>query len=1265
MKPPIETLKALCPEVEAKFIRDHLLRLDDEYFERFDVREVAAHVRGLARLSPEHPLEMTVSLSEDGGVDCTVMAFDYPFEFSLITGVLFSMGFSVQSGDIFTYGRVAEPPGPARRPRADRARGTEASRRRRIIDRLSGRIENPRFFHEWSAHLRARMQEIIGLLERGDAESVGRAKQRVNEWVTERLAESQVASPPVLYPVQVRIENDGGPFTRLHVVGQDTPAFLYSLSTALSLHGISIEHVRIRTIAGRVEDEVDFVDPAGRPIRDPLLLDRIKLSVLFTKQFTYFLDKAPDPFTALSRFEQMVQDTWDLPARGRWQEALADPSTMRDLARLLGASDFLWEDFIRLQYESLLPILRPHVEGRAFSTPPEVLGERLREKLAAATSYEDRRRCLNEFKDREIFLIDLDHILSPTANFGLLAERLTRLAEHVIRAAVDVVRERLIAVHGHPRTVGGLEATFAVLGLGKLGGAALGYASDIELLFVFSDNGRTDGAQPIGNDEFYAQLARETAQFIEAKREGVFHVDLRLRPHGHAGPLACSLENFCRYYGPGGSAHSYERLALVNLRAIAGDPALGARLERLRDEFIYEAPCPVNLDELRELREKQFAEKRRGTAYNAKFSPGALVDLEYTVQILQTQYGKDHSALRTPLVHRALRELAQAGVLRADESSRLLAAYDFLRRLINGLRMLRGSAQDLFLPPVASEEFAHLARRMGYERAGALSPAQQLFVDFETHTAAVRTFVERHLGRGSLPGPTTGNVADLLLSEQPSVALRTAVLTKAGFRDTEKAFTNLVRLAGAGQRREVFLKLAVLACDMLKREPDPDMALNNWERFVSAIGEAASHYEGLLAQPRRLELLLAIFSRSQFLANILIRRPDLLDWVTSPENLLAPLQRSELEDELRTLSAGAPDRASWLRALRGFRQRQMLRIGTRDMCLRADMREILRDLSALAEAILQVAVERAWKDLEAEGRLPLSATDLAPRFCILAFGKLGGEELNYSSDIDLMAVYDDRPPAADASCFEALFERVRADLATHTEHGHVFRVDVRLRPYGSAGVPVSPVSAAIAYYRENAALWEIQAALKLRPVAGRRAVGELLLAALEPVIRARRDREEIIRSVRHLRHVAATLSERRTRAATDVKTGTGGLREIEFLVQGLQLIHAADHPEILTGNTLHALNQLAEFGLLPKDVVAQLTADYLFLRRVEHYLQILEDRQIHTVPTNPEELAALARRMAGPDAQAETFTAELDACLRRVHEAYRHYLHAGEHPSHP
>jgi glutamate-ammonia-ligase adenylyltransferase len=535
---------------------------------------------------------------------------------------------------------------------------------------------------------------------------------------------------------------------------------------------------------------------------------------------------------------------------------------------------------------------------------------------------------------------------------------------------------------------------------------------------------------------------------------------------------------------------------------------------------------------------------------------------------------------------------------------------------------------------------------MGYSRGGPLDPSEQLRLDFETHSAAVRVFVERHFGRDSIPGRAAGNAADLVLSDHVPREIRESILRESGFDEPERAYTNIKSMAGGGSRRATFAKLALLAFDILKRKPDPDMALNNWERFVRAQVSADFHYSLLLSQPMRLELLLGIFAGSQFLADALVRNPGFLDWVVAPDILHRIRETKDIEEEIGRVASGCASHGEWLNRLRRLRRREMLRIGIRDICLGVSTREVMLELSRLAEAFVQAVLQMRVR----------KQPEMKDRFCVLAMGKLGGHELNYSSDIDLLGLWRDEEGEAEPdkkAFFARLMEDLRGDLSSHTEEGAAYRVDLRLRPFGRDGELVPSLSSLVRYYTDTASLWEVQAALKMRPVAGNLGLGYSFLEEIQPVLLKQWRKEDVARSIERMRTVGV---KAHGTATPDVKSGMGGLRDVEFLVQGLQLIHGARVSSLLEGNTLNALELLGKENILPEPVALGLKEDYLFLRRVEHCLQILEDRQIHAIPKDKKELKALARRLLGADATVEQFMEELSGCLQRIHGAYSRYL---------
>lgn len=1248
MKPSLQALLGLCPDTDKEAAQEHLRRLPERYFDLFPLADVCSHVQALARLGPNCPCEIRIEARAGRFATCTVLAFDAPGLFPLLTGVLSSAGFEILSGDVFTYA-----PGP---------RGP-----RKIVDVFAGTIDRPDLpFETWANELESNLVRVFALLEKSDERSRRQAAAWVNEKVVERLARLRAGGKVLaLEPLDIEVHESPEGLTRLGIVSRDAPAFLYCLSSALSLQGVSIEHVEIRTSQGRVQDVIDVADPQGKKITEQKRLDRILLSTLLTKQFATFLPTAPDPYAALCRYAELAGKILVADSPESSLEILSDPRALQELARLLGTSDFLWEDFIRLQGEHVLPLIREAAWDRPLSHEPQEYEEALERFFNGAETDEERKDRFNRFKDRELLLIDLDFMLHPERGFRALSEKLTGLAEFVVNKATSYAWQTLVERYGIPRTASGIEVPYAILGLGKLGGAALGYASDIELLFLYSDPGETDGTDPIPNAEFYDRLVQETLRWIRAKREGIFHVDLRLRPHGDSGPLATSLQAFCEYYGQGGPAHSYERLALVRLRALGGNPLLGRRVETIRDEILYGSASIIRLDEIRELRARQFREKTATGRDNAKFGPGALVDLEYNVQILQTQHGCRHPGLRTPRLHEALEVLADAGILAPEETAALVQAYGFLRSLINALRMLRGSALDLALPPPDSPEAAHLAKRMGYFERGGLSPAELLKLDFEAHTAAVRAFAEKHFGSEALPGDRTGTAADLVLADDGAAEKAYGVLAAAGFANPERAWRNLKALAGSGAQKLAFARLALLALETLLRTPDPDRAFNNWERFARVLPSPLFHFRLLLQQPMRLEVLLQIFGSSQFLADTLVRHPGYFDWLLDPAIFRPPRKAAELAEELRLFLLASPGRQEWLNQLRRIRRREMLRIGARDLLLRVPTEEVVSELSLLAEEILRATFRQAWARAFEERKVPQGIAEPEAHLCILALGKLGGRELNYSSDIDLLAIRSDPESlaAAPGSVDEALsglyrriVEQTCLDLSSHTEEGHAYRVDLRLRPYGSSGELVPTFSGLVAYYESQASLWEIQAAIKMRPVAGDLDLGRRLVEKIRPVLLRPREGRTVAKAIDSLRRASIRRFSEGMATGLNVKTCAGGIRDVESLVQGLQLLHGPREPDLVVPGTLEAIEKLRQKGLVAEKTCQDLREDYLYLRRIEHLLQIREDLQTHCLPKDSAELRALARSLYGPGADSSELFRDLNMRLERIRKAYETHL---------
>ncbi|MHB1293645.1 MAG: [protein-PII] uridylyltransferase family protein [Anaerolineae bacterium] len=691
----------------------HLARMAPSYSAAFSRREVERHAELAAHLTLQDPVRVDAAPVSEEDWRVTIVGYDYPGELSLICGLLFAHGFSIVSGEVFTY-------------------ESSADGRPKIVD-----VFNVRAIHGhtepdvWTRYA----EDLADLLR---AAQQGAWREAHGELARRVAMELQGAAggPPTLHPIEIEIDNEAEErYTVVRITSRDTVGFLYELTSALSLSGFYIARVSVDSSGDMAHDTLYLTDGHGRKVTEPEQQRELRVATVLVKHFTHLLPQAPDPETALLHFQELLDQLLQRPS---WPKALASlerPEVLEALARLLGVSDFLWDDFLRMQHANLFPIVSDlAVLEQAKSR--ETLQRELAQELAAAGDDETRKTILNAFKDREMFRIDMRHIQGLVPEFTRFSHELTALAETVIEAAVALTDQRLRAQYGAPCLADGSPSPWSVCALGKAGGRELGYASDIELMLVYAGNGQTSGPERISTAEYYEQLVIAMTQIIQARREGIFEIDLQLRPYGNAGSLAVSLDSFRRYFQPGGSAWAYERQALIKLRPIAGDEALGATLTALRDRYVYQGG-PFDVAAMRAIRERQVRHLVAGGTLNAKFSPGALVDLEYLVQALQISHGAENPALRSTSTREAMTALAEAGILSQEDHDRLEAAYSFLRRLIDALRVVRGNARDLTVPEASSEELAMLARRMGVQ------DAYTLRTDLNTQMVAVQEMGNR------------------------------------------------------------------------------------------------------------------------------------------------------------------------------------------------------------------------------------------------------------------------------------------------------------------------------------------------------------------------------------------------------------------------------------------------------------------------------------------------------------------------------------------
>jgi [glutamine synthetase] adenylyltransferase / [glutamine synthetase]-adenylyl-L-tyrosine phosphorylase len=510
------------------------------------------------------------------------------------------------------------------------------------------------------------------------------------------------------------------------------------------------------------------------------------------------------------------------------------------------------------------------------------------------------------------------------------------------------------------------------------------------------------------------------------------------------------------------------------------------------------------------------------------------------------------------------------------------------------------------------------------------------------------------------------------MSFDKHITLTPEALQPIGIQDTAMALKNL-ELVRTRLGDEFYFEILPLMLSDLSVAADPDMALNNFERFVSALGDTGPLASLCRARRDILQSLITIFGASRFLSSYLITTAhEGLSFFANPAHLLHPPDKSELTERLASMVTDMHDDKQYYHALRMFRKQGMLRIALRDLLGKADLQEIVRELTNLAEVCLQNAYARADDSLKKRYGRPMvespEGLNSCAGFAVIAMGKLGGQELNFSSDVDLMYVYSkdgetEGGRSADGACtnrianhqyFVKLAEKMSAAINEKTDDGFVFRVDLRLRPEGQRGPLAQSLGGYEIYYESWGQTWERSALIKARPVAGDDAVGAEFLNRIAPFVYRKYLDYGAISEIREMKQKINDEVKQKGRTYRDVKLGYGGIREIEFVIQALQLIYAGRDRSLREKNALKALHMLSQKGFITYQEHADLSKAYIFLRTTEHRLQMLDDLQTQTMPVDAGELRTLARRTGYLDRgrEAESLLKDYTEHTRKVRSIY-------------
>ncbi len=903
--------------------------------------------------------------------------------------------------------------------------------------------------------------------------------------------------------------------------------------------------------------------------------------------------------------------------RGSWQEALRrhglavpdDPDFLAALARVWEASDYVAQSSIR--YPELLPALH----GSSRLQTPNGAGEMQQLLILALEGVQDEDAlavALRRFRRQEMVRIVWRDIagLAPLAE---TLEDLTTLADLCVSQALARLEQWAVAELGTPHDMAGKTQGLVVLGMGKLGARELNLSSDIDLIFAFPSAGQVDGPRPLSNEQFFIRLAQRLVKALDAQTvDGfVFRVDARLRPFGDAGPLAMSFSAMEDYYQS--QAREWERYAMVKARVVAGDRTAGEHLMAMLRPFVYRRYLDFGaIESLREMKGLIAKDlQRKGLQDDIKLGPGGIREIEFIGQAFQLIRGGRDTDLQIRPILSVLQLLKEKSLLPGFVVAELTAAYGFLRLVENRLQAWKD--QQTHVLPQDRDGRLRLARAMGF-------PDWDGFVrELHNHRRRVQghfdgVFAAPHSdengAEGRLAAVWRHNVDESHASD---------LLAQAGFTDPADALQRLTRFRDAAAKKGLstrgarrLAQLMPLLLERISACPDPDLALQRVLALLEAVVRRTAYLAMLLEYPVAQSQLVRLCAMSPFIAEQIRRQPLLLDELLDPRRLFAPLRRADLEQELDFLLAplDAADLEQQMERLRQFAQGNILRVAAADLTEAIPLMVVSDYLTEIAEVTVRRVLSLAFGHLVRRHGRPAHLGDQDTGFLVLGYGKLGGIELGYRSDLDLVFVHGSESPHAvtqgqhpisDDQFYARLGQRMIHMMTTHTPSGVVYDLDLRLRPDGNKGVLVRSLKSFSEYQAANAWTWEHQALVRARPIAGDPALAERFRAVRRETLCRSRPSDKLRQEVRDMRAKMREQLDRTRPGRFDLKQGRGGIADIEFMVQYSVLRWAGDHPDLADWtDNIRLLETLSRHALLPGGAAEDLTRAYKSLRAAYH-----------------------------------------------------------------
>ena len=786
------------------------------------------------------------------------------------------------------------------------------------------------------------------------------------------------------------------------------------------------------------------------------------------------------------------------------------------------------------------------------------------------------------------------------ADLDEVVRTISLLADFAINITLPIARRSLVHFGDPIGEDTGEVQEMIVVGMGKLGGHELNVSSDIDLIFLYPEGGETNGSRKLANHEYFTRLGKLLIGALnDITFDGqVFRVDMRLRPYGDSGPLVMSLaalENYLLTQG-----REWERYAWIKARVIAGD---ASQMEPFTRPFVYRKYLDYGAyGAMRELHAQIRREvARRDMAENIKLGPGGIREVEFIAQVFQLIRGGRERRLQLKSTRDTYAVLAELRLLEPDAVTELMQAYTFLRNLEHRLQYLDDQqTQNL---PGSDDNRQRIADSMGF------ADWQRFLDELNQH----RRKVTRHFEQVFFL-PTEGAPAHPLTGLWRDIADTDACgqLSALGYQNAE-AIQQQLRSLQAGQRYQQLpdgsrKKLDALMGPLIEVAggfENADTTLSRVLTLIEAISRRASYLSLLQEYPQTLQRLASLCSASAWVSGYLTRHPILLDELLDARVLYASPDWPQLAAQLQQQLADCQtDVEAKMDTLRHFQHAQTFRLVAQDLAGMWTLEALSDELSRLADLVLDATIQHAWQDIPKRHRE-------APLFAAIGYGKLGGKELGYASDLDVIFLYDDEHPDA-AELYSRLARKITTWLTSTTSAGVLYDIDLRLRPNGSSGLLVSTTEAFRHYQHHDAWLWEHQALTRARFVCGDAAIGQRFEEIRQEVLSLPRELPTLAAEVISMRN---KMLETHPAREDDVKHARGGIVDVEFIMQYLILAHARQVPGLLANSgNIALLATAAEAGLIPAELANQARDAYRSYRRLQHASRLNDSSKVSHAP---------------------------------------------------